>query len=37
LKRTNSVLAKTKEFQSICDKASNTSISDVNCNITGIY
>ncbi|XP_025422074.1 supervillin isoform X2 [Sipha flava] len=34
LKRTNSVLAKTKEFQSICDKASNTSISDVNCNIT---
>lgn len=37
LTRTISVSAKTKEFQSICDKASNTSISDVNSNITGIY
>lgn len=36
LKRTNSVLAKTREFQNICDKNANNSTPDVNSNITGI-
>jgi len=36
LKRTNSVLAKTREFQNIFDKNANNSTSDVNSNITGI-
>jgi len=37
LTRTNSVLAKTREFQNIFDKNAINSTSDVNRNITGIY
>lgn len=48
LKRTNSVIAKTREFQSILDNTTtsstttttnttNTTTSDVNSNVTGIF